>query len=72
MLRQSDWKLGPHDYSLIEMMISGVARRVEISKDPLDARGWEILRRKQLQQNKLSLVVKHLGLLSIPRRLVHD
>jgi SAM-dependent methyltransferase len=71
-LRQSDWKLGPQDYSLIEMMIGGVARRVESSNDPLDARGWANRRRSQLQQNELSLVVKHLDLLSIPRRLVHD
>jgi Methyltransferase domain len=69
-LRQSDWKLGPQDYLLIEMMIGGVARRVENSNDRLDVRGWANLRRSQLQQNELSLVVKHLDLLSIPRRLV--
>ena len=68
-LRQSDWKLGPADHSLIAMMIGGIARRVASMHDSIDAQEWAKLRRNQVKRGELSLTVKHVDLLSIPQRL---
>lgn len=70
-LGRSDWILYSHDYTLISMIIGGVARRVQNSANALDAsdvQRWERLRREQLWRGELSLSIKHLDLLSQPKR----
>ena len=64
--RESNWTLGPADRFLIAMMIEGVARRAQSIDASIDSSDWASMRKDQLLQNQLRLVVKHTDLLSIP------
>lgn len=62
----SDWRLGPEDRAMLAAMLEGIVNAAAAIEDDQALVQWAGLRRAQLAQGALGLVVGHVDLLALP------
>ena len=62
----SDWRLGPGDRQMLTAMLEGMVAAAAAIEDDQALMQWAGLRRAQLAQGALGLVVGHVDLLALP------
>lgn len=65
-LAPSDWMIGKTDVAMLQAMVDGIARAAGEINAHLPIDRWAVLRRRQIEHGKLSLMVGHLDLLALP------